>query len=314
MRSREDYTRLLAVAIVLSFGVLIAFQIYIVREPDRIQSVLAADQASQVAHGQELYTANCVECHGKQGEGDIGPALNARKLLKSADDATLFSIIGTGVPGTAMPSWSQVHGGPFTDEQISDLVAFIRHWEPTATDIGKPTPTPNPASGAAIFNSTCYACHGINGQGTNIAPALNSPDLLSKFDDKWFKDTITKGRPAKGMPTWGRVLSPQQVDAVVAYIRAWQTKPPANTNIPAGGDPANGAVIYANTCIVCHGAAGTGTDRAPTLTSDAVRSRSGADLFTTISAGRLDKGMPAWGHVFSPAQIGDLVAYLKSLK
>jgi mono/diheme cytochrome c family protein len=223
MRTREDYTRLIAAALFLSVGVLVAFQIYMLREPERIQSVLAADQAERVTRGQQLFTDNCATCHGKNGEGDIGPALNSKKFLQTSDDGIIFSVIGSGVPGSGMPSWAQANGGPFTDEQINDLVAFIRHWQPTATDVAKPTATPNPAQGATIFKSICYACHGPNGEGTDRAPALNDQKLLSQFDDTWFRQTVSQGRPSQGMPTWGKVLSPEQINAVVAYIRQWQT-------------------------------------------------------------------------------------------
>ncbi len=226
MRKREDYTPLIIVALVLSVGIMVAFQVYILREPARIRNVFAADIAEQVALGQQLFTNNCATCHGDNGEGDRGPALNDKKLLKTTEDARIFSLIGSGVPGTAMPSWSQTYGGPLTDEQIRDLVTFIRNWEATAQDVAKPKPTPDAYQGQVIFESICYTCHGINGQGTDRAPALNSKELLAKFDDNWFRQTVAEGRPAKGMPTWGKVLAPQQIEDVVAYIRSWQSTAP----------------------------------------------------------------------------------------
>jgi mono/diheme cytochrome c family protein len=239
MRKREDYTRLVGASLVLTLGILLAFQVYILREPSRIETVLAADQAARVARGEKLFAAQCASCHGKQGEGDIGPALNAKKFLSSTDDGQIFGIASSGIPGTAMPAWAQEHGGPFTAEQIHDVVAFIRHWEPTAQDVAQAQPTANPLEGKAIFDSVCYACHGVNGVGTDRAPALSSPELLSQFDDKWFHDTIAQGRPSKGMPTWGTVFSPAQINALVAYIRSWQTNPPpaAPTATPTTAAP-----------------------------------------------------------------------------
>ncbi|MDE3091538.1 MAG: c-type cytochrome, partial [Chloroflexota bacterium] len=237
MKTREDYTRLVAAAFLLSLGMLVAFQIYLLREPERISSVLAADQAEHIASGQKLFATNCAACHGDQGLGSIGPALNSRKFLTSTDDGTIFSLIGSGVPGSAMPSWSQQHGGPFTDQQVNDLVVFIRHWEATATDRGKPQTTPDPAQGAVLFSTICFACHGINGEGTNIAPALNYRELLTTFDDNWFRQTIAQGRPSRGMPTWGKVLSPSQIDSIVAYIRTWQSSSPSVASVPPGADP-----------------------------------------------------------------------------
>jgi mono/diheme cytochrome c family protein len=229
MRSREDYTRIVVIALVLSVGILIAFQIYLLREPSRIAGVLAADQAEQVARGEKLFADNCATCHGDHGQGDLGPALNDKKFLTNTDDGVIFSLVRSGVPGTAMPSWSQAFGGPFTDEQIRDVVSYIRHWEPTAPEIAQASPTPDVGEGMLIFKSTCYACHGTNGQGTDRAPALNSPTLLAQFDNNWFRQTIAQGRPSKGMPTWGQVLSPAQINDVVAYIRSWQTNPSATS-------------------------------------------------------------------------------------
>src|SRR5512143_3612525 len=232
MRKREDYTRLVVVALLLSVGILTAFQVYILREPGRISTVLAADQVTHVASGEKLYSDNCTTCHGDNGEGAKGPALNSRKFLKTTDDGTIFSVIGSGVPGTAMPTWAQAHGGPFTDEQIRDLVSFLRHWEPTAPDVAANQPAPDAANGQVIFSSTCFVCNGAEGQGTKNAPALNSQDLLRKFDDNWFRQTIAGGRPSKGMPTWGAVLSPAQINDVVAFIRLWQTEPSTSPVTP----------------------------------------------------------------------------------
>jgi mono/diheme cytochrome c family protein len=283
MRSREDYTRIVVIALVLSVGILIAFQIYLLREPSRIAGVLAADQAEQIARGEKIFADNCATCHGDHGQGDLGPALNDKKFLTNTDDGVIFSLVRSGVPGTAMPSWSQAFGGPFTDEQIRDVVSYIRHWEATAPDIAQASPTPDVGEGMLIFKSTCYACHGTNGQGTDRAPALNSQTLLAQFDNNWFRQTIAQGRPSKGMPTWGQVLSPAQINDVVAYIRSWQTNPsaassatearpteeiarPSNGNLTPGpaltqnlvGDAKSGAQIFVTNCQKCHGEQGKG--------------------------------------------------------
>ena len=57
--------------------------------------------------GQKLFKDNCVTCHGANGEGDIGPALNDSTFLKTTADGTIFSVISSGIPGTQMPAWNQ---------------------------------------------------------------------------------------------------------------------------------------------------------------------------------------------------------------
>jgi mono/diheme cytochrome c family protein len=206
----------------LTLATLAILQVYILREPARIQADMAADLASAVAAGGELYADNCTSCHGEHGEGQSGPALNSRELLKTTPDEALINITRTGIPGSNMPAWGQAFGGPFTDEQVAQLVAFVRAWEPTAPEIAAEEKTPDPVRGATLFASSCFTCHGENGQGTHVAPAINDPERLKQFDDAWYRATIANGRPAKGMPTWGRVLSPDQIKDLVALIAAWR--------------------------------------------------------------------------------------------
>lgn len=222
MRPRENYTPFIATGLGLTLAILIVFQMHVLGEPKRIQAVEAADLSAAQAAGRNLYADNCVACHGGNGEGLVGPALNSRELLKMTADETLASLIRTGVPGTVMPAWGQAFGGPFTDEQVSQLVAFIRAWEATAPEATPVVSAPDPVRGATIYANTCFICHGENGQGTDRAPKLNDPATLRDFDDAWYRKTISNGRPAKGMPTWGTVLSPQQIDDVVALFAAWR--------------------------------------------------------------------------------------------
>lgn len=222
MRPRENFTPFIAVSLGLTLAILFAFQIYIFGEPGRIQAVEAADRLEAEAAGRVLFADNCTSCHGDSGEGGAGPALNSRDLLKTTSDDTLFGLTRTGVPGTIMPAWGQAFGGPFTDEEVRQVVAFLRAWEPTAPEIEVASSEPDPARGAAIFATNCFICHGANGQGTDRGPVLNDPARLDDFPPAWYRSTISFGRPAKGMPTWGTVLSPAQINDVVALLMAWR--------------------------------------------------------------------------------------------
>ncbi len=222
MRSQENYTSFLAVGFGLTLAILIVFQIYIFREPARIQVDQAADRRAAELAGHDLYAENCATCHGENGEGATGPAFNSRELLKTTSDETLFNLTRTGIPGTTMPAWGQSFGGPFTDQEISQMVAFIRVWEPTAPELTPVEIVPDPIQGAGIYARTCFVCHGENGLGTEDGPPLNDLARLEKFDNAWYRNTIAQGRPAKGMPTWGTVLSPAQINDLVALMAVWR--------------------------------------------------------------------------------------------
>lgn len=219
---KENYSRQILIGLVITVLVFIGLSIYALREPERLAQAQETFITHRVERGTEIYAEQCASCHGAQGEGGVGPALNDRDLLKSTHDDVFFSLVRSGVPGTQMPAWSVDFGGPLTDEDVRDVVAFIRAWEPTAPVIEEILLEPDPSRGALLFSSTCEICHGVEGSGTDIAPAINDPERLALLDDNWYRGVIKNGRPAKGMPTWGTVLSPFQIEDLVALIGAWR--------------------------------------------------------------------------------------------
>ena len=77
---------------------------------------------------------------------------------------------------------------------------------------------------------------------------------------------------------------------------------------------ADGAVLYAKTCVPCHGTKGEG-GVGPNLTDDYWLHGGGVrDLFKTIKYGYPDKGMQSWQATFSPIQIQELDSYIETLK
>lgn len=76
--------------------------------------------------GAALYKTNCVACHGANGEGGIGTALRNSAYIKSAGDTAIFETIANGRPGTAMPAWSKAKGGALSDQDINDIIAFLK--------------------------------------------------------------------------------------------------------------------------------------------------------------------------------------------
>jgi cbb3-type cytochrome c oxidase subunit III len=226
--ARENYTAFMIAGLVLTLALVGAFAVYSWRETNRL--ALAAEEltSESIQRGGEIYQSQCSACHGSQGEGGIGPALNNRAVLKNTLDSVFFSVIRSGVPGTQMPAWSVDYGGPLTDEGVREVVAFMRAWEPTAPEIQPVVFMPDAGRGAVLFSSTCAICHGEGGAGTEHAPRLNDPQRLAALSDEWYRAVIRNGRPAKGMPTWGTVLSPNQIEDIVTLIAAWRTGTPVS--------------------------------------------------------------------------------------
>jgi mono/diheme cytochrome c family protein len=75
--------------------------------------------------------------------------------------------------------------------------------------------------GWKMFEVYCTRCHGEDAVGTSFAPALRtSVGPSGTIDHVAFFQTVTQGRPAKGMPTWGNLLSPEQKEDIWNYLRA----------------------------------------------------------------------------------------------
>ena len=76
---------------------------------------------------------------------------------------------------------------------------------------------------------------------------------------------------------------------------------------------AAGKRLYDGTCLACHGGNGTGGDRAPSLTSGALKhGNSEREISQTIRMGIPGTQMPAFAQ-FSPVQIQQLATYIRSL-
>jgi len=82
-----------------------------------------------IARGAGLYEANCVLCHGEQGDGrgrrSAGfvkkpPRLADPTWQRTTSPRRIFFVIREGVRGTPMPSWSWL-----SKEETWDLVAYI---------------------------------------------------------------------------------------------------------------------------------------------------------------------------------------------
>jgi len=96
--------------------------------------------------GQQLFKHYCVQCHGEDGLGGkgtgvtlsrkrdfpiIAPALNNPGFLAAASDVMIRDTIMLGREGT--PMTSMLVAG-LSEEDINDIVSFIRSWEKAANE------------------------------------------------------------------------------------------------------------------------------------------------------------------------------------
>ena len=75
---------------------------------------------ADIEAGFNLYNANCITCHGANGDSIPGVNLRSGQFRRVANDSDLNRLIQTGIPGTAMPP------GRYNTAEVAGLVAYIR--------------------------------------------------------------------------------------------------------------------------------------------------------------------------------------------
>ncbi len=254
--------------------------------------------------GKQSFENNCKSCHGD-------------RIPKAESVEQAKQIISTGGAHQTMPVWGSV----LTPEQLVALVDYTL----------QATQGTSVATGQKLFEDNCAVCHGQFGEGgpnpthpgTTIPP-ISTAEFLKTRDDFTLRAIISQGQPNAGMSPFGTSsggpLDDTQIDAIVAYLRSWQEKPPVETQ-PEVAQPTpmptaialTGEKIYVSLCAQCHGLHGEGGIGTVLNSPDFQKAKTDQDIIDTISNGHKDTSMIAWGEVLNADQINQLVAYLRSL-
>lgn len=99
---------------------------------DETNVVLLTD-ASDISKGKGIFEKKCVACHGKQGEGVIGPNLTDKYWLHGGDIASVFKIVKYGKAEKGMQAWKD-ELNPIEMQQVS---SYIKSIAGTAVGMGK---------------------------------------------------------------------------------------------------------------------------------------------------------------------------------
>ncbi len=213
--------------------------------------------------GQQLYTLNCVPCHGDFGEGGANPArpgdiiapISTSEYLKTRDDLTLRSVIAQGQPNFGMAPFGTAFGGPLDDTEIENIVVFMRSWEanpPVELPPEIASGASPPLNGDEIYAGLCAQCHGEFGEG-GVGPALNDPEFQSKYTDEQIFTSIDLGHPATSMIAWGEILTSNQIGQIVDHIRNLQNTDDRCDSV----DFYDGVMpLFVENCVMCHGTLG----------------------------------------------------------
>src|SRR5687767_10240183 len=71
--------------------------------------------------GRAIYNGRCGQCHGLEGEGGRGAALNTGRFRHGGSDRELFLTIRNGIPNTEMPG-----AGNVADMEVWRMVGYVQ--------------------------------------------------------------------------------------------------------------------------------------------------------------------------------------------
>ena len=143
-----------------------------------IAAVVAAQEHSytqaDIENGSRLYQSSCAGCHGPGGDMVPGIDLLRNQFRRATSDVEIIRIIRAGIPDTTMPPSS------FSETEAGTIVAFLRAAAPASgfgpgRGGGRATvPRGDMAKGRVIFagKGECATCHRVNGAGPRVAPEL----------------------------------------------------------------------------------------------------------------------------------------------
>lgn len=317
------------------------------REPNRQVEAAARLRAAAVAEGTDLYAQNCVICHGAAGEG-LGayPPLNSEGVL-GMDTQDLVRTISRGRYSTAMAAYHVDEGGILMSAEIDAVATMLQvgEWTQVAARVEALGLTPPPiemvevseamlvtvstlpdgdtlAGGLVVYAENCAACHAANGEGSTLAPALNTDDLRVRLTDADMSRIITQGVPGTLMASWDAALTDADVSAVVDFLRRWPELDAAGVAMPVIEAPtvdmspeaiATGEWLYGLLCAQCHGTNGYGSPMAPALNNQIFLAETpDAAIQQIVGLGVQGTAMPAWSGRLTEADIAALTAYIRS--
>ena len=191
----------------------------------------AAALTDSVKRGKHVWEDNnCMGCHTLFGEG----AYYAPELTKVYERrGPVFMRALLKDPAAMYPGQRQMTNYHFTDEQITDLIAFFE-WSgkvdlngfPAKPTLGAPaqheaTPV-SVAERPLVFSQLCLTCHALGGVGGTVGPKLDGVGtrLDAAYLERWLNDPLSV-KPDSKMPKLP--LTEEVITELVAFLSQQKT-------------------------------------------------------------------------------------------
>lgn len=92
-----------------------------------LTKLVALTDASSIESGKSIYTTNCVTCHGKAGEGGVGPNLSDAYWIHGGDIKDIYNTVSNGVLAKGMVAWKTM----LKPQKIHEVSSYILTFQGT---------------------------------------------------------------------------------------------------------------------------------------------------------------------------------------
>lgn len=247
--------------------------------PQEVTGTVAATISEKIIAGQDLYSVNCTECHGPDGEGGeikgveglegyIMKAINSKDEMYTRDDQTFNDVISYGQPDLGMTPFGRAYGGALGPSDIDAVVTFMRYTWDDRVELPKevaaagaiPTVAPGQVPSyevqiAAIQKRYCISCHRAGKKNNNyimdnyedtIKTGDHAPDLIAgdlKCNTILMLERVEGLEAGNPMPPT-KALPPELIDIYRAWILAGMPNTAADAAKITAPTPTASVPIY----------------------------------------------------------------------
>ena len=167
--------------------------------------------------------------------------------------------------------------------------------------------------GKLLFQANCATCHGLEAQGTDIAPSLVGVGAASVH----FQVSTGRMPMAQNGPQ-ARDKAPQFTEEETTRMAAWVASLAPGPAIPVGelvdpdlGDPARGGELFRTNCAMCHNAAGAGGALSEGKYAPPLDESTPTVIYEAMVTG--PSSMPVFNDAnLDPEEKRDIIAYLEA--
>lgn len=97
-------------------------------------NVTLLTDAAELDKGKQVFTTNCIPCHGPDAGGTVGPNLTDKYWIHGGGIKNVFTTIKNGVPVKGMIAWQTM----LTPKQMQEVASYVLSLQGTNPPTGKP--------------------------------------------------------------------------------------------------------------------------------------------------------------------------------